>query len=109
MNLSSIHLVSVGCVQAIAFRKPVPDRSFVQQVSGSDGAIGSMEYSVGATAARRIVDDPIAIFAAHLRVEIRQVIKGAGCPDGGKIGSVEAEKIDARLAAVGHVRADVQL
>ena len=60
--------------------------------------------------ARTAVGNPSAgVFTAHSRAKIRKMKPRAGNGNGDRVGGVQTEKPDARLATCGHVGAHVQL
>src|SRR5579859_6434703 len=108
VDLAAIYLVLMVGVKAITCREPVGERSFVRELNGGDGPIGGAKPSLAVATFREIKNRTISSYGLHCGIEIGQMKEFARCPYGGKVGGIETEEVNARLASAGHVGANVE-
>src|SRR5580700_4843071 len=109
VNFPAKDLVLIGRVKAIALGEPMLKRTFLAQAYFGSRTVASVKFRGTAQTARGIMNAFAILLRTHRCLKIGQMIKPAGSPDCRKIGRVEAEEINSRLASKVYIGADIQL
>src|SRR6202042_2218205 len=109
VNFPAKDLIIAGRVKAIALGEPMLNRTFLAQAYCGSRTVAAAKFRGTAQTARGIMNAFAILLRTHRCLKIGQMIKRAGSPDCRKIGCVEAEEINSRLAPKGCIGADIQL